>query len=100
MRTEERHLSTNGVAAAPTPASRACPFCRAPAPTQFCAACGRDTTAPRRPCRNCRELVPTSERACWSCGARFRSEMLWKIPLIVFLFLLAFAVSVAIAALG
>jgi hypothetical protein len=42
-------------------------------------------------------MVPSSERACWNCGAGFRSDMRWKIPLIVFLFLLAFVISVLLA---
>ena len=76
---------------------RMCPFCGSPAAAQFCGSCGRDTTAPRRPCGQCRRMVPTSERACWNCGAAFKSDMRWKIPLIVLLFLLAFVISILLA---
>jgi predicted amidophosphoribosyltransferase len=76
---------------------RVCPFCGASAAAQFCGYCGRDTTAPRRPCAKCRRMVPSSERACWNCGERFKSDMRWKIPLIIFLFLLAFVISILLA---
>jgi hypothetical protein len=42
-------------------------------------------------------MVPSSERACRNCGAVFRSDLRWKVPLIVFLFLLAFVISVLLA---
>jgi hypothetical protein len=42
-------------------------------------------------------MVPSSERVCPKCGAAFRSDMSWKIPLIILLFLLAFVVSVLLA---
>ncbi len=89
---------TVGHAAAHLP-GRVCPFCGANAPAQFCGSCGRDTTAPRRPCAKCRRMVPSVERACWNCGAGFKSDMRWKIPLIVFLFLLAFVISILLALL-
>ena len=76
---------------------RLCPFCGARADAQVCGSCGRDTTAPRRPCVKCRRMVPSSERSCWNCGAVFKSDMRWKIPLIVFLFLLAFVGSILFA---
>lgn len=79
--------------------SRRCPYCGAPAAERFCGACGRDTAAPRRPCGKCGRMVMSSERACWNCGAGFPSDLWWKIPLIIFLFLLAFAVSVVLALL-
>jgi hypothetical protein len=44
-------------------------------------------------------MVPSGERACWNCGAAFRSDLRWKIPLIIFLFLLAFVISVLLALL-
>jgi predicted amidophosphoribosyltransferase len=80
-------------------AGRACPFCGTPAIAQFCGACGRDTTGPRRPCGKCGRMVPSKERSCWNCGTVFKSDMRWKIPLIVLLFLLAFAISIVIALL-
>jgi hypothetical protein len=42
-------------------------------------------------------MVPSSEPACPKCGAAFRSDLRWKIPLIVLLFLLAFVISVLLA---
>lgn len=81
-------------------AGRTCPFCSAPAAGKFCGSCGRDTNAPRRPCVKCRRMIPSHERACWNCGATFKSDMRWKVPLIVFLFLLAFVVSVLLALLS
>lgn len=76
---------------------RVCPFCGARTDARICEACGRDTNAPRRPCPSCKRMVPSGERFCWSCGAVYRSEMWWKIPLIVFLFLLAFVISILLA---
>ncbi len=78
---------------------RVCPFCGAPAASQSCASCGRDTTAPRRPCGKCGRMVMSSERACWNCGGGLNSDLWWKVPLIVFLFLLAFAISAVLALL-
>lgn len=78
---------------------RTCPFCRAAAESRVCPACGRDTTAPRRPCASCGRIVPVAERVCYACGAAHTSEMWWKIPLIVLLFVLAFVVSIVLALL-
>ena len=96
MSFDERQSPAGGDAAARFP-GRVCPFCGASAPAQVCGSCGRDTTAPRRPCGRCRQMAPSSERACRNCGAVFRSDLSWKIPLIVFLFLLAFVISVLLA---
>jgi hypothetical protein len=96
MSFDERQ-SPAGTRPAAQPKGRVCPFCGVPAAAQFCGSCGRDTTAPRRPCGKCRRMVPSSERTCWNCGADFRSDLRWKIPLIVFLFLLAFFISVLLA---
>jgi len=93
----DQRQSPAGVHTAAHPPGRMCPFCSAPAAAQFCGSCGRDTTAPRRPCVKCRRMVPSSERTCWNCGAVFKSDMRWKIPLIVFLFVLAFIISILLA---
>jgi predicted amidophosphoribosyltransferase len=76
-----------------------CPYCREPlySGPYICGRCGRDPSAPRRPCRMCGRVTPTSERACLSCGAVFKSDMRWKVPLIVALFLLSFVLSIAVA---
>ena len=42
-------------------------------------------------------MTPTAEAACWNCGAAFKSDMRWKVPHIVALFLLSFVLSVAVA---
>ena len=89
---DERQSPAGGHPTAHHPV-RVCPFCGAPAPAQVSGSCGRDTTTPRRPCGQCRRMMPTSERACLHCGAAFKSDLQWKIPLIVLLFLLAFVIS-------
>lgn len=95
---QDRHPSGGHTAAHSQ--GRVCPFCAAPAAAaRFCGSCGRDTTAARRPCGKCRRMVPSGERACWNCGTAFKSDMRWKIPLIVFLFLLAFVISILLALL-
>jgi predicted amidophosphoribosyltransferase len=96
----EQSRSPTSTHAAAHSAGRLCPFCGAPVHTaQLCAACGRDTTAPRRPCEKCGQMIPSHERACWRCGASFKSELWWKVPLIVLLFLLAFVISAVLALL-
>lgn len=96
MSFEGRQSPSGGHTTAHLP-GRVCPFCGVAAAAQVCGSCGRDTTAPRRPCGKCKRMVPISERACWNCGAGFKSDMRWKIPLIVFLFLLAFIISILLA---
>ena len=83
----------------PGPEPPPCPYCRAPlsSVSYICGRCGRDPSAPRRPCPKCGRVTPTAERACWNCGAVFKSDMRWKVPLIVALFLLSFVLSVALA---
>jgi predicted amidophosphoribosyltransferase len=93
----EQRQSPAGVDSAAGFPHRVCPFCGAHTAAQVCSSCGRDTTAPRRPCGKCRRMVPSGESVCWNCGAGFRSDMWWKIPLIVFLFLLAFLISIVLA---
>lgn len=92
----QRQPSAGGDTATHLP-GRVCPFCGASASAQVCGSCGRDTTAPRRPCGKCGQMAPSSERACWNCGAGFKSDLRWKIPLIIFLFLLAFVISILLA---
>jgi predicted nucleic acid-binding Zn ribbon protein len=76
-----------------------CLYCGAPLATGtwLCARCGRDSTAPRRPCTKCGRVTPTAERACLNCGSVFKSDMRWKVPLIIFLFLLGIVLSVVVA---
>ena len=42
-------------------------------------------------------MVPGAERACPRCGTVLRSDLIWKLPLIVLMFLAAFAISYWIA---
>jgi hypothetical protein len=42
-------------------------------------------------------VTPTAERACLSCGSVFKSDMRWKVPLIVALFLLSLVLGVGLA---
>lgn len=79
-------------------AVRTCPFCAAAAPDRQCAACGRDTTAARRPCPTCGRMGPTSEPTCWNCGVAARSDLRWKVPLIVLMFLVALVLSILLNA--
>ena len=76
---------------------RTCPYCGAAAPDAICGGCRRDTTAARRPCQNCGKVMPSADADCPHCGARFRNPLRWKIPVIVLMFLLAFALSIALA---
>lgn len=73
-----------------------CPFCGGTTDLPRCVWCGRDPTAPRRPCPKCRRMVPTNEPACWNCGSKFKSDLNWKIPLIILLFVLAIVLSILI----
>jgi hypothetical protein len=83
----------------PVSEGRRCPYCSAPAPERICPSCRRDTMAPRRPCPQCGRLSPTSESKCWNCGTPFKSELRWKIALIIALFVLAFVVNFVLAAI-
>jgi hypothetical protein len=41
-------------------------------------------------------MVPTYEPVCWNCGAKSKSDLGWKIPLIIFIFVLAIVLSILI----
>jgi predicted amidophosphoribosyltransferase len=81
------------------PFERTCPFCGAAASGQRCPSCGRDPTASRRVCEKCGKSTPLSEGTCCHCSAPPGSELAWKIPVIILLFALAFAVSIAVGLL-
>ena len=78
---------------------RVCPFCGSPSPELRCPTCGLDTTAPRRPCPNCKRMIPTANTFCSNCGAKFKGEMRWKVPLIILIFVIFFILSVLIRVL-
>jgi predicted amidophosphoribosyltransferase len=73
---------------------RVCPFCGAPVEGAACKSCGRDPTASRRICAACKNMTPTAEPACCHCGARAASELAWKIPVIVALFMAALILTI------
>jgi len=79
------------------PFERDCPFCGGAAPGARCPACGRDPTANRRICDACGKATPLSERACCHCSAKSRSDLSWKVPVIILLFAAAFALSLILA---
>jgi len=75
-----------------------CPYCDAD-PADLvgpCPACGRDPRVPRKLCPQCRRWTPVPEPLCCRCGAKFKNELGWKIPLIFGLFLIGIAVAIAI----
>ena len=44
-------------------------------------------------------MTPKAEMACVHCGQNAKSELRWKIPVIVLLFVLAFAIAFVVAIL-
>jgi predicted amidophosphoribosyltransferase len=76
---------------------RPCPFCGGPASGPACPSCGRDPTSSRRVCPRCGKTTPTAEAACCHCGEGKSSDLAWKIPVIVAMFVLAFILSVVLA---
>jgi len=70
-----------------------CPFCGDPGAERFCGRCGRDPTAARRVCPACSRLSPQAEPRCCHCQRAFRSELLWKVPLILVLLVLVVLVQ-------
>jgi predicted amidophosphoribosyltransferase len=81
--------------------SALCPFCdTAITEGVRCPGCGRDPTLTRRVCPRCQKMTPQIESTCSHCGAALGSELSWKIPLIVGLFIAAFALSIVIHLIG
>ncbi|HLX00429.1 MAG TPA: hypothetical protein VKR82_17455 [Candidatus Acidoferrales bacterium] len=74
---------------------RVCPYCGVAAPGQICANCRRDTTARRRICSKCGRFTPSAEPACMSCGKRYTSDLAWKIPVIIVMFIVVLIISIA-----
>ena len=73
-----------------------CPFCGSTGPGTQCLGCNRDKTTPRRICTACKAQTPSHEPRCHACGHQQASELRWKIPLIVAMFIAAFIISVLI----
>jgi predicted amidophosphoribosyltransferase len=78
---------------------RQCPFCDTTTTVPTCEYCGRDVTAPRRPCKTCGRWSPKTESECIHCGARYVSEWVWKIPLMIALVIAALAASICLGVL-
>jgi hypothetical protein len=74
---------------------RVCPYCGVAAPGQVCANCRRDTTARRRICSKCGRITPSAEPACMSCGKHYTSDLTWKIPVIIVMFIVVVIISIA-----
>ncbi len=74
---------------------RICPYCGSPAPGQTCPACNRDTTAPRRVCSKCGRITLMTEPNCVGCKTFYRSDMVWKVPIIVLMFVIAIILTIA-----
>ena len=49
-----------------------------------------------RVCPRCKQQTPGDQKACAACGYVPSSDLWWKVPLIVLLFLIAFGLAVAI----
>ncbi len=77
-----------------TPPCRPCPFCGATTRGERCPACNQDVTAPRRPCPKCGHLTPSRQRECVHCHTVAKSDLRWKIPLIVAIFVVAFVLAI------
>jgi len=74
-----------------------CPYCANPDATQMhCGRCQRNPSAPRRVCNHCHKMTPQGEPRCAHCSVPFGNELSWKIPLIIGLFLAAFAIAIAL----
>lgn len=78
-------------------AIRRCPYCATPELARICVSCLRDTTAPRRSCQSCSGMIPASEPRCFRCGTTVSSELIWKVPLIITLFVIALFISISIS---
>jgi hypothetical protein len=75
----------------------ACPFCGDfSGAAERCGACGRDKRAPRRVCPACSKLTPTAEPSCCHCKQTFGSDLAWKVPLIIGIFVAAIVLSVVV----
>ena len=80
--------------------TRPCPFCGATVDGAACPSCKRDPTAPRRVCASCQKMTPTAERACVHCQIVPTSELVWKVPVIIALFVGALIISIVVLAIG
>jgi hypothetical protein len=80
--------------------TRPCPFCGTTVEFSTCPSCKRDPTAARRVCTSCQKMTPVAERACVHCHIVPTSELAWKVPVIIALFVGALILSVAVLAIA
>lgn len=75
----------------------ACPFCGdLTGSAERCGGCGRNKRAPRRSCPGCGKMTPSGDPSCCHCRRAFASELAWKVPLIVAIFVAAIVLSVVL----
>jgi predicted amidophosphoribosyltransferase len=79
-----------------TDTPRKCPFCEAETNERMCTSCHRDTAAIRKICSACGKMTPKKEDYCCHCRKKFRSDLAWKIPIIILLFLLVLVISILV----
>ena len=84
---------------APAPTSY-CPFCKSPAWPPRCGRCGRDPTTSRRQCQRCLQMTPMNEPPCMHCGAQASNDVVWKLPLLLFVALVLVVITTAISVLA
>ena len=53
----------------------------------------------RRVCDACKKMTPLAEPGCVHCGGKAASEMAWKVPVIVAMFVGAVILSVVLGAI-
>jgi hypothetical protein len=75
---------------------RPCPFCEQETTSTECEHCGRNVTARRRKCKKCDKMSPHAEEICCHCRTAFGSELAWKIPLIIAMFVAAFILTIIV----
>ncbi|HEY1263780.1 MAG TPA: serine/threonine-protein kinase [Terriglobales bacterium] len=74
---------------------RPCPFCSQMTSATICSSCGRDTSAPRRVCSSCGKMVPERDKTCWNCNQRLRSDLAWKVPVAILIFVVLILLQLA-----
>jgi uncharacterized paraquat-inducible protein A len=76
-----------------------CPFCDQPlsTPGGTCDSCRRPSSAPRRKCQKCAPgWIPKTESACPRCHAPFRSDLHWRIPVVILLLVAGTLLSILV----
>ena len=55
--------------------------------------------ATQRVCKGCGMLSPAAGAACEHCGAAFKSDLRWKVPVIILMFVAAIVLSIILQSL-